>query len=1141
MTLQLHRSERADALVQGLGRLLADVPDDPFTPEIVAVPSKGVERWVTQTLSARLGTGHLGSDGICANLLFPSPARLVTEALVAGTGVDPRDDPWSERRLTWALLEVTDACRGEPWCTTLSRHLGVLGGRPEPSRRVAVAQKLAALFASYAAQRPAMLREWAAGRDADGAGGTLAGDLSWQAQLWRRVRAALGTPSPAERLTPACERLVREPEVLDLPARVSLFGPTRLTTEQLAVVRALAAHRDVHLWLPHPSDVLWRRVGALAATTVDRRPEAALEGPERSVPRREDPTAGSPRHPLLRSCGRDARELQVRLVATGTTDPATLDEHLPALTGTGRTLLAALQRDVREDRDPGPVELDPRDRSLQVHACHGRQRQVEVLREVVLGLLADDPSLELRDVVVMCPDIEAYAPLIHAAFEDLGEPLERPGTDVPHPGHRLRMRLADRSLRQTNPVLTVVARLLELADARLTASEVLDLAAMPPVRRRFGLDDDALELVGDWVRRSGVRWGLDREARVPYRLDGVAQNTWRAGLDRVLVGAAMDEEGLRTLGPALPLDDVDSGDVDLAGRLAELLDRLAATVAALSGDQPLAAWVDVLVTAVRDLTDVAPREEWQLVEARRQLSDALTAAGPRADRVPLRLGDVRALLADRLRGRPTRAGFRTGHLTICTMVPMRSVPHRVVVLLGLDDGVFPRSTRLDGDDVVGRTPLVGERDPRSEDRQLFLDAMLAAEESLVLLYSGADERTGAVRPPAVPLGELLDVVHRMLPRQEDRSRVVVRHPLQPFDPRAFSAGALGLPGPFSFDRASYAGARSMLAPRRPRPPFLGGPLAEPAPADLVTLPELVEFLEAPVRGFLRQRLDLTLLRELEEQPDAIAVELGPLERWGVGDRLLRSGLTGVGRAEAVRAERLRGDLPPGALGAAVLDPVADEVEVLVGRTSGLRAGPSAAVDVTVDLPGGPRVSGTVPGVRGDRVVRVEYSRLAAKHRVRAWVQLLALASGRPGPSWCAATVGRGPDGPAMSALAGPAPEVALELLETLVRLRAAGLREPLPLAPRSSCAYAEVRRRGGPPRAAEARAAQQWRTSRRDGGAFGEFDDPAHVRVWGEVPLRHLLGLGGPRPAEPYDDEPHRFGQLARQVFGPLLEHEAMH
>ena len=221
--------------------------------------------------------------------------------------------------------------------------------------------------------------------------------------------------------------------------------------------------------------------------------------------------------------------------------------------------------------------------------------------------------------------------------------------------------------------------------------------------------------------------------------------------------------------------------------------------------------------AVDDLTAVPPQDEWQVAEARRQLAEALDAAGDRADVVRLGLSDARALLAHRLRGRPTRANFRTGHLTMCTMVPMRSVPHRVVCLLGLDDGVFPRQTHVDGDDVLARSPRVGERDPRSEDRQLFLDAVLAAEERLVVLYTGADERTGAERPPAVPLGELLD----LLPD------VVVRHPLQPFDARNFVADALGEPGPFSFDRAARSGAAALLEPQgraRCVPP---GPAARP--------------------------------------------------------------------------------------------------------------------------------------------------------------------------------------------------------------------------------------------------------------------------------------------------------------------------
>ena len=209
------------------------------------------------------------------------------------------------------------------------------------------------------------------------------------------------------------------------------------------------------------------------------------------------------------------------------------------------------------------------------------------------------------------------------------------------------------------------------------------------------------------------------------------------------------------------------------------------------------------------------------------------------------------LLAERLRGRPGRANFRTGTLTVATMVPMRSVPHRVICLLGLDDGAFPRAGVDDGDDVLARAPRVGERDPRSEDRQLLLDAVCAATEHLVVLYSGADPRTGARRPPAVPLGELLDAVAATA-GPDAPARVVVRHPLQPFDARNFTAAALGVPGPFSFDRVELDGCRAAAGGQAPPPPFLPGPLPA-APATTIALDDLVTFAEHPVKQFLRQR------------------------------------------------------------------------------------------------------------------------------------------------------------------------------------------------------------------------------------------------------------------------------------------------
>ena len=749
--LHVHRSQRADQLAQALGDLLAEPPDDPFTPDIVSVPAKGVERWLAQRLSHVLGAssdGDRSEAGVCAHVLFPPPGALIGEVLSTVTGLAPDEDPWRPDRSPWPLLEVIDSCVTEPWCEVLGRHLDEAAGR-----RLATAQHLAALFTSYAAARPAMITAWAAGDDTDGTGRALPADLRWQPELWRRLRDWLAVPSPPERLDVACALLREEPERVDLPARVSFFGPTRLTVEQLTVLRALACRRDVHLWFPHASPAMW-----------DRLQDGPSDSAGNLLRRSEDPTRSSPRHPLLASLARDVRELQVLLrgssgssarnVADG---PHVVDEHHP-VPDPPRTLLGRLQQQLRDDAPPtAPVPMPVDDHSVQVHACHGRSRQVEVLRDVLLGLLVSDPTLEPRDIVVLCPDIDAFAPLISAAFG-------LPDAEGEHPGHLLRVRLADRSLRATNPLLGTLATLLDLAGGRVTASHVLDLAATPPVRRRFRFDDDDLERLEDWVRASGVRWGLDRQHREPYGLAHVGQNTWEAGLDRVLLGAALADEQ-HWLGLALPLDDVDSGDLDLAGRLTEYVDRLADVLDRLTGAHPASAWLTTLGDALDLLTEPAPADSWQMTAARRQLGAVARAAG---EHDPLlTLGDVHALLASRLQGAPTRAGFRTGNLTMCTMVPMRSVPHRVVCLLGMDDGVFPRAAGTDGDDVLLRDPCIGERDPRGEDRQLLLDAITSAGETLVLLYSGAHERTNAVQPPAVPVGEILDALDRT---RDDRRR-----------------------------------------------------------------------------------------------------------------------------------------------------------------------------------------------------------------------------------------------------------------------------------------------------------------------------------------------------------------------------------
>ena len=1095
MPLLLHRAPRADLLADGLAAMLATPLPDPFAQELVLVPARGVERWLSQRLSHRLGPDEGRQDGVCAGVRFRSPGSLVAELVIGRAGARD-DDPWAPDALVWPLLEVVDAHAGEPWCRALSLHLGHgqdgEEGELRRGRRYAVTRRLARLFASYAVQRPTLLREWEAGSDTDGSGAPLDADLLWQPVLWRLLVDKVGAPSPDRRHAEVLTALAEDPGSVDLPARLSLFGHTRIPATEVELLAALGAHRDVHLWLPHPSPVLWDALTDLA-------------GP---VPRADDDSDRRVDHPLLASLGRDLRELERLLLPVADDIPPLPVPATPA------TLLGWLQADLAANTTTSAARtISVGDDSVQVHACHGQSRQVEVLREVVLGLLADDPTLEPRDILVMCPDIEAYAPLVAAAF-GMGSLSNSGGGG--HPGHQLRVRLADRSLTQTNPLLAVVGQLLDLAGGRAEASAVLDLLAAGPVRRRFGLSDSDLETITSWVEEAGIRWAFDAEHREPFGLQGFVQNTWRFGLDRVLAGVAVSDDADRFFGTTLPLDDVGSTSIDLAGRLSECLERLRDVTDRLTGSHPVADWLTAIGDGVDRLTSVSRGDEWQAAQVQRELAAMVDATA--ASDLELRLPDVRTLMRERLAGRPTRANFRTGTLTVATLVPMRSVPHRVVCLLGLDDGVFPRAGAVDGDDVLARSPVTGERDPRSEDRQLMLDAVVAATEHLVITYTGNNETTGQPRPPAVPLGELLDTLDATAAGGKDHA--LTRHPLQAFDRRNLDAAQ-----PFSFDEAALRGARAAGRPRV-APPTLADAVLPGHEGD-VELGALIGFLKHPVKEFLRRRLDVTVPDEGEEPTDGLPVELDSLTEWGVGDRMLRDLLADRSRDRALGKEWRRGVLPPGQLGWRLARKVLDQAEPIADSAVSIIDSRSlSAADIDVDLGGGRRLRGTVTDLYGDRVVKVSYSRLGPKHELDAWISLLALCASRPGRPWTAGAIGRASGGAARTTF--PTIEGAVDRLRELVAIYDAGMREPLPLPIKTGHTWARFRNaRSGPKRAAE----NDWSK-----GKFPENVDAAYVAVWGpEAPLSVLLQQQ-PRPGEELLGQDTRLGALACRLWVPLME-----
>ncbi|MGB8021297.1 MAG: exodeoxyribonuclease V subunit gamma [Candidatus Nanopelagicales bacterium] len=1079
MAWSIRTAPNTGLLVDALARRLAVAPSDPFTPEVVAVPTPGIERFIVQRLAEVLGAscpreGQVvgpgngfeaapALDGVCANVHFPSPAELVGKLLAAGSGLAPAADPWSPGRLVWHVLAAIDTSLDEPWAGPIRHHLRDTTDRPRADHRLALGIELSELFALYASQRPSLSLAWSTGLAQDGRGVALPERLRWQYELWRSVRGAVGVPDRAERLAGAVDQIRSGAVALDLPERLSLFGPTRMPADQLLCFAALAEAREVVIYLPDPSGARWVALAHSHPYTVRRDEfEAKLR---RAV-----------RHPLMRSLGRDSAEMQARLARIA---PAAPVEHEGATWGDH--LLGWLQADLTADSPPGAGRraLSGTDRSVRVHACHGGYRQVEVLREEILHALAGDPTLEPRDILVMCPDLAGFAPLVEAVLGTTEQPVDQLTAG-------LRVQVADRSPSLTNSVLVVLEAMLSLLAGRVTANELLDFVALPAVANRLRADDEDMARLRQMAGRAGARWGLHDRHRQALGLEGVGANTWSAAVARMLLGVAMGGDGLPTIGRVLPLDEIGSRDVELIGGLAVVFRVLCEAWEALTVARPLRDWVRLLQDWLSQVAEPPVEQRWDATAAGAVLNGLVDDSGPSADTLDLAAPELRLLITRRLSTLRPRSRFRAGGVTVSGLMPMRSVPYRFIALLGLDDGAFPRQTVASGDDVLALAPLVGERDPSSEDRHLLLEAVLAARDRLVITYTGADPRTNEVRPPAVPVAELLDALDATAEVPDGgrvRDRVVIRHPLQPTDEANFIAGRLGHPGPFSHEPTARRGA---LALREPPVPVatLADVAAQPPELDEVQLDALVRFWQHPVRGFLRTGLSLSAGSWDASTKDDLALEADSLQEWGLGNTILNWLEAGEDPTRVQLAALLTGDAPIGAVGVQAAGTQARAAERVHAWACAKRIGSMRSAPVDHRVPGGARIVGAVSGLYDVGLVDVTFSKAKPRNRLPIYLSLLVLAAatGQRPDGWL--VHGSGTERLTLS----DTPAQAAERVAQLVEAYRQGLARPLPLPLGVSWEWANGRLTG---ERRLARAAATW------SGRFGEAHEEVHARVWG--------------------------------------------
>ncbi len=902
----------------------------PLEQEVFLVQSNGVAEWLKVSMAEQLG--------VCSGVQVMLPARFLWQAYrqVLGSHAVARRSPYDRQALTWRLMQLLPGLLDQADFAPLATFLK--DGSFE--RRLQLAQKLADLYDQYQVYRANWLAAWGAGErvviDARGQRHALGPDQQWQASLWHTLRKTCPDETRDSGRADVHERFVETLRAsagvghAQLPRRIVLFGVASLPYQTLEALGALAQHSQVIIAAPNPCQYHWGDI------ISGRELLKAQRRHQRHAPHTGDLSATpfehmhAHCHPLLAGWGRMGRDF-IRMLDEFD-DVHANRRAFPALRvdvfseGAGQTLLAQVQAAIR---DLAPISgqakerpvYDSADLSIRFHVAHSAQREVEVLHDQLLDIFArrdtaagaSDASIQPRDVIVMVPDIDKFAPAIRAVF---GQHAREDQRHIPY-------QIVDVSTRRTTPLLLALDWLLRLPQQRCLQSEVRDLLDVPAIAARFGIAQTDLARVAQWVEAAGIRWGLDAKHRDTLGLGPAgAQNAWMFGMRRMLLGYA--NGAAAHFDDIEPLGQVGGLEARLAGALARFIDCLIQWREMLSTPRTPSEWSDV-ADRLLSAFFVATEEADQLTMA--QLHSSLKAwledcaTADFIDPVPVAI--LREAWLGPIDEKSLHQRFISGGVTFCTLMPMRALPYRVVCLLGMNDGDFPRRGQRADFDLLALPGMAwpGDRSRREDDRYLMLEALLSARDLLYVSWVGRSVRDNSVQPPSVLVAQLRDYLAAGWQNLDLRT-LTVEHFLQPFSRHYFEEHN---PHTHASEwRAAYDG--------KPTPVCTALPAYLPDGAVSLTIADLAYFMKQPVTQFFRRRLKVQFneraLAGIDDEPFAF----NKLEEYQVCSLLLADDgpLEDPADVRAVLSKTLarlqrEGRLPIGALADKVVERFLDEL------------------------------------------------------------------------------------------------------------------------------------------------------------------------------------------------------------------------
>ena len=916
----LHSSNKTENLLEHLITVLETVPlPSVFDQETFLIQSQGMERWLSQQLAGRLKV-WANFDFLFPGKFFGSIGQRLKSSL--------NDASLDRHLLVWrfeSLLRTLD----NPVYQPLQHYLQ---GENAELKRFQLAQQLAKVFDQYQIMRPDLLACWQRGE-------LLYEDLSieiWQQQLWLELSKQLGNQHRGSLWLKIIDQFNQKTPgtfASSLPKRISIFGVNSMPPLFLDFLQGLARHCDVHLYLLNPSENFWADL-----ETKRQRAKAGID----------EVFSG---HPLLAALGQQGREFQNMLLNQTEFNL----EFSSFEANKGDTVLEHLQNAILSNESVS-IAL-PRDASIGIHACHSRMREVEVIKNLLLDALERDTSLELRDIVIMAPDIQAYEPFIAANFSDL------------------QYAIADRSLKISNAALEAYLRFLHLCQSRFGWQTVLDLLEHPAVYASFGLVEDDLILIKHWCQATQVRWGKSAAHRSELGLPELSQNTWQASVERLLMGYCVGSDQEFVDG-VLPFIDIEGSSAQVLGGFYDFLQLLFQASQTLQAPRSLANWyVQLSAYAERLLEQAPPLEKQQLNELLAEFAEKFATVHTEQ----VSLGVIIHWLESRVSEQKSTNGFLRGQLTFCSMLPMRSIPFKVIVLLGLNEGEFPKIDRAASFDLISRKLRAGDRSSRVDDRYQFLEILLSARQQLLITYLGQSINNNDTIPPSVVVSELLEV----LDSQYQLTDLITLHPLQAFSSRYFKANS----ELFSYASSDCATAMAFNQVKPPVLPWWQGSIAVET-EQVIEISELFSYFRHPQKYFLQRQLDLRFNGIAADAEEREPFQLDDLDQYSIQHRWIEALLQGDNFSLAKL--QAQGNWLAGSCGELEFMRQQEQLQAFAQQIKDLQLGDKID-DVPLDLKiGSFRLIGTTGHHYQQGCLFYRFAKLKGKDFIVAWLQHLMM-------------------------------------------------------------------------------------------------------------------------------------------------------